>query len=937
MGLREWFGATPQISEAAKPVERLPNVVRRGFEQGIPVQGINEINQGIGEATGSDRRTILSQLHDAYLTCPWSWAAVNAIARSVTGGGLVFDWDGDDGEGDQGQPDKPADVLACERLLRFVNPREDIRQLLRGVIADLLVFGDAYLEVVWLGPVPVALFSLDAPSMFPVADQHGSVTGYVQLTELGQRAEFDEREIIHISLDSPRSGIYGISPTQAALMPITTWLFTSATLKGIFRKGMPPSLHVDLPASYSPNEVTRWQQQYATRNLGPSNIGIPVTTKGGGQVKELAQGKVDALLHTLDQKRDEILACVIPGTKIVARTGLVAIENVTPGMQVLTHRGNWKRVTEVMVNSAYKPVVEVKANGFDSLFATTNHPVWTARYRQDRNHHHHFDGHQWVSAGYLKPRVRNRRGASDGLTLTAPDITNNSGVLHCADYLILGARNTSCGWVAQKSWDDGEFIRHSSAKVRPIPSEIKMTRGLGRLLGLYLAEGHAVNGVSLVWSFHEDETHLIDEVRAELEANFGLTNVTVASGTGKGKNVRVGSQFLTELFDCGKALTKRLPDWAWNGTAEFFEGVLTGWNDGDGITDTRNGRHDGDGGARARACTKSETLAWQMRLIAAALGIPASLAVNDRKVEDDRKIGGYQLRSNGPTYVLGWPLDPRREGIYRIEDGALVSPIRAVDPTDYTGVVYNLEVEDDHSYVTTSGTVHNCYGVPPAEAGVIESGNLGGGTGEAQHRMFMVNTCAPIGNLILEKLNYALVRNGFGIDGWHLKFHEIDLRDSQIIEQIRDMRLRNGSWTLNKLRTEIGEPPVDGGDDAVLVDRQNLVLWRDMETFSTANIAAKAKGSALEPEAPTPGSAVTLDKPAPAPASAALQPSAGQDNEPGVDGQQDDSATGQSGDGSGQQESAPRHRGRPLRESWAVYSARIRQAMAELPQPPDEQ
>lgn len=539
MGLREWFGAAPQaITEAAKAQpDRLPAVTRRGFEQGIPPGGINEVNQGLGEATSTDRRTILNQLHDAYLTCPWSWAAVNAIARSVTGGGLVFDWDGDDGEGDQPQPDKPADVLACERLLRFVNPREDIRQLLRGAISDLLVFGDAYLEVVWLGPVPVALFSLDAPSMFPIADQHGTVTGYVQLTELGQRAEFTDREIIHISLDSPHSGIYGISPTQAALMPITTWLFTSATLKGIFRKGMPPALHVDLPASYSPNEVTRWQQQYATRNLGPSNIGIPVTTKGGGQVKELATGRVEALLHTLDQKRDEIAAS---------------------------------------------------------------------------------------------------------------------------------------------------------------------------------------------------------------------------------------------------------------------------------------------------------------------------------------------------------------------------------------------------------------YGVPPAEMGIIESGNLGGGTGESQWRTFQVNTCKPIGNLILEKLNYYLVRNGFGIAGWHLKFAEVDMRDSDTIEKIRDTRLRNGSWSLNRYRTEIGEPPADGGDNAVLVDRQNIVLWRDMDAKSKAGIAKDLKGSALEMAEPghaeTP---VSLEKPAPAPVPDQLAAFAGQDNEP-ADGQQDDGATGQSGDGSGQQESAPRHRGRPLRESWAVYSARIRQAMAELPEPPGE-
>jgi hypothetical protein len=72
------------------------------------------------------------------------------------------------------------------------------------------------------------------------------------------------------------------------------------------------------------------------------------------------------------------------------------------------------------------------------------------------------------------------------------------------------------------------------------------------------------------------------------------------------------------------------------------------------------------------------------------------------------------------------------------------------------------------------------------------------------------------------------------------------------VENICDQRLRNGSWTLNKYRAEIGEPLIDGGDDAVLVDRQNLVLWSDMADLSKANIAAKA-GKAAAPAAGEPG------------------------------------------------------------------------------------
>jgi HK97 family phage portal protein len=490
MGVRSWFSDTfgrTTVEEATAPAMPVKTPTRSGFEFGIGPAGLNEYNQSVGQSTQTDRRSLLQQLYEAYLACPWSWAAVNAIARTITAGGLVTDWDADDGEGDQEVPPKPANVLALERLFAYTNPDKDIRQVMRTVITDLLVFGDAFIEVVWVGDLPVALYNLDSPTMAPLADEHGQITGYVQNTEFGQRAEFDVRDVVHIALDSPRSGVFGISPTQAALLPITSWLFTASTGKEIFRKGVPPTLHADMPPGMAPAEMNRWKSMFMQQNVGPRNIGTPIITKGGAKITELAQSKVADLEAYKNQLRDEILAC---------------------------------------------------------------------------------------------------------------------------------------------------------------------------------------------------------------------------------------------------------------------------------------------------------------------------------------------------------------------------------------------------------------YGVPPAKAMVIESGNLGGGTGESQDKTFRVNTCQPIAEIVLEKINFHIVRQGFGIEGWHVKFSDIDMRDSKTIEEIRDLRLRNGSWTLNKYRTEIGEPPTEGGDDAVLVDRQNLVKWADMDSMSKAGIAMKLKGTALEPSEPLPGQPVQVEKPAPAPVPAALAPFAGQpppqDNPPGA-------------------------------------------------------
>jgi hypothetical protein len=136
------------------------------------------------------------------------------------------------------------------------------------------------------------------------------------------------------------------------------------------------------------------------------------------------------------------------------------------------------------------------------------------------------------------------------------------------------------------------------------------------------------------------------------------------------------------------------------------------------------------------------------------------------------------------------------------------------------------------------------YGVPPSKVGVIEAGNIGGGTGTQQDKTFRVNTVGPIQEIILEKFSFALLYETHGITDWTLKFGVVDWRDDEVIEVIRDQRIRNGSWTLNRARADIGEPPVPGGDDPILVDRQNMVLWTDLNPLSKANLAAVQAQSA---------------------------------------------------------------------------------------------
>ena len=459
-----------ELSEAARQsTVRPPSptvVPRAGYVPGIPIGGSTPSNPGSATTSGAmDRQSWLDQLFQAYLACPWVADCIDVIAHTVTAGGIQAVPNSLSLEGDEDRPEPPPEVKSVQNLLEFVNPQDDIRQLIREVITDLLIFGDSFTEVTYLDTIPVGLYTLDPRTMQVLADEHGKVLGYFQQMPNGRSAQFLPHQVVHVKLDAPGGGIYGVSPTQKNYVPITNWLFTAGLVQETMRRGDPPRLWTDWPIALPQSEQTRLQQQYLIRNLGAKNIGNIYETKGGAQVHELGVNKIQEWLLTKTQCRDEI---------------------------------------------------------------------------------------------------------------------------------------------------------------------------------------------------------------------------------------------------------------------------ISGFN------------------------------------------------------------------------------------------------------------------------------------VPPSKVGVIESANIGGGQGTSQDRTFRVNNCGPLGELVLEKFSFRLLYLAHGISDWHLKFGEVDWRDDITIEQIHDMRVRNGSWTINRLRTDIGEPSIKGGNVSVIVDRQNLTAWEDMGDLSKANLQAIQVKGALPPAGGAPAAA-GLSPVAPAP------------------------------------------------------------------------
>src|SRR5690606_18288852 len=79
-------------------------------------------------------------------------------------------------------------------------------------------------------------------------------------------------------------------------------------------------------------------------------------------------------------------ACFPAGTRITTRDGFKAIEKIEPGDEVLTHKGRYRQVTEVMQRQVEEDLVRLHISKLTAtdLVATSNHPILAVTSEQAR-------------------------------------------------------------------------------------------------------------------------------------------------------------------------------------------------------------------------------------------------------------------------------------------------------------------------------------------------------------------------------------------------------------------------------------------------------------------------------------------------------------------------------------------------------------------------
>lgn len=230
-----------------------------------------------------------------------------------------------------------------------------------------------------------------------------------------------------------------------------------------------------------------------------------------------------------------------------------------------------------------------------------------------------------------------------------------------------------------------------------VPDAINMDADFGRAIGYFLAEGSTCK-TKVVFTFSTDEEHtLVADCCRRLEAIGGTPRLQFRRCNNSINVILYGVQW-SQLFAslCGtRAGGKRLHPTIAAGPREFLREVWEGWALGDGMF-RRNGRR--------QVVTVSHELAMNMYDIANAIGVRPVISTKPPRINAAAKTRQdcwfVETASEDTPNKYGFKADVDVDATWR--------PVSGVEEEEFSGWVYNIEVEGDHSYVAEGIGVHNC-------------------------------------------------------------------------------------------------------------------------------------------------------------------------------------------------------------------------------------
>ena len=376
--------------------------------------------------------------------------------------------------------------------------------------------------------------------------------------------------------------------------------------------------------------------------------------------------------------------CVVPDTLIQANSQIIPIKKINKDIRVLSHDGHYHNVRKMICRPYKGDIYYIKVNNLGSVCVTPEHNILA-----------------------LKPDKRRRfvtykKFAPDWYS--AEELIKGDIVLYPILRETEELKSVNLN-VKKLKWD---------FKSKTLPTQIKISNDFLRLGGYYLSEGYVrldpCKG-TLGFCFNSKEKEYIEDVINTINNIFNIQPAKLITNP-KGTAINIVfysahlARFFAENFGNG-AQGKHIPHWAMLLPKDKQKYLLKGIWRGDGYVSEKS--------QLAKYVTISKELAFQIRtllqrqkiissfLTGKAYGIHKeyySLYVkDDASLEKIAKIMNMDLKIKSRT---------RERQKTWFDDNYYYSTIRKIEKINYSGKIYNLEVEEPHSYVSEALTLHNC-------------------------------------------------------------------------------------------------------------------------------------------------------------------------------------------------------------------------------------
>lgn len=398
--------------------------------------------------------------------------------------------------------------------------------------------------------------------------------------------------------------------------------------------------------------------------------------------------------------------CLPPGEQVLLKTGWTNIENVKSGDIALTNKNNWKEVIDISEKLSDGELIKFKIRScLGELTVSSGHPLFVINK----------DCGLSLGKRSLKEAIGNKlrqnKFSISSRPVKAKDVAVGDFIAYPIDKTEIEYDTIDLTSLIPSSYKINEDAFNSRCNKINFPIKINVDNNFIKWVGLYVADGCTQKiknkGPSQVFiCANSKEKRNIDlsklvlsklgNVKVSKYKNRNAVNISICN--------KVFGQYM--LNNCKKHERKKLPDWVMTLPVEKQKLVMQGLFMGDGCYFASKNI--------SIYHTISKVLAEQIEQLCRRIGINYNCNLKTKKGNRKPQYR-FEIRGN---ISAGDFCTKRTSTCNFIHNDYYYYQIKSIEKIPYTGLVYNIEVKDDNSYVSKIGAVKNSegLGVPQIEA-----------------------------------------------------------------------------------------------------------------------------------------------------------------------------------------------------------------------------